>query len=132
MAQTKVEWTGLDVYLKLLAKGGEVALKALTVGLVNEANAAFRQSQREVPVKTGVLRSSGNVLPPSVVNNEVFVEVVYGGAAKKYAKIQHDTPTFRHPRGGKAFYLRDPVEARRPGLERRLAVVIEAQIRGLM
>ena len=83
-------------------------------------------------MKTGVLRSSGNVLPPSVVKDEVFVEVVYGGAAKKYAMIQHENIAFKHPRGGKAFYLRDPIDARRTGLERRLAVVIEAQIRGLM
>jgi hypothetical protein len=107
-------------------------LRGLGIGLTNEANTAFRQSQKEVPIKTGVLRSSGQVLPPSVVGNEVFVEVVYGGAAEKYAMIQHENESFNHPRGGKAKYLYDPAEAQRKGLERRLIVVIEAAIRGLV
>ena len=132
MANVSVKWDGMDKYLRLLYTAGPHGLKALAVGLTDEANAAFYQSQKEVPVKFGVLKGSGNVIPPSIIGDEVLVEVVYGGNAKKYAKIQHDSPDFKHPRGGKAFYLRDPVEARRAGFERRLGVKIEAMLRGLM
>ena len=132
MATTKMEWSGMDKLVNLIARSPKEALKGFSIALANEALIAFRQSQREVPVKLGTLKGSGAIIPPSVVGDEVIVEVVYGGAAKKYAKIQHDNTSFRHPRGGKAFYLKDPVEARRNGFDKRVGMVVEAKIRGLL
>lgn len=132
MDKVTINWDGMGSLVNLVRRTGDESLKAFGIALTDEANAAFVQSQREVPVKTGVLRSSGQVIPPSIVGKNVYVDVVYGGAAKAYARKQHDTPWFNHPRGGKAFYLKDPVEARMHGYERRVAQKVEAMIRGLL
>lgn len=130
--QQTIQWQGMDKFLNLLSTLGKDSVQYFGFALMQEAQAAFLQSQKEVPVKTGVLRASGNIIPPSVVGNQVFVEVVYGGNAKKYAMEQHENESYNHPRGGKAKYLYDPAKARESGFERRLAVLIEAKVRGLV
>ena len=127
-----VQWDGIDTLTNMLSTLGQDSIKVFGMALTDEANAAFYQSQKEVPVKTGVLRSSGNVVPPSIVGNDVIVEVVYGGNAKDYAYIQHENESFNHPRGGKAKYLYDPAKEREQGFERRMTIKVEAIVRGLI
>lgn len=127
-----VEWEGMDKFANLLSTLGADSIKTFGVALTSEANAAFKESQKQVPVKTGVLRSSGNVIPPSIVGNDVIVEIVYGGSAKKYAYEQHENESYNHPRGGKAKYLYDPAKEREAGFKKRIEVIVEAMVRGLI
>jgi hypothetical protein len=62
------------------------------------------------PVEFGPLRASGYVSPPRK-SDEPSVEIGFG---TRYAVVQHQSPGFRHPRGGEAFYLRNAIDALTP------------------
>ena len=78
-------------------------------------------SQREVPVKWGVLRSTGTVFPPQRRGAAIEVVLAYGGPAAPYAWIQHEKLSLKHDEPTKAKYLEDPVYAAKPTFEQQLA-----------
>lgn len=97
------------------------ALNACMRGLMAGMQVAFRQSQREVPVRTGVLKNSGQLTGPEQAGAAlVRARITYGGAASRYAAIQHDDRTLRHPRGGKAGFVTDPVNDAIPDIRARM------------
>lgn len=80
--------------------------------LNEEAQLIFRDSQRLVPVKTGVLRASGQIVPPRKKGNNYEVVIGYGGAASSYALEQHENLLYRHKEGKSAKYLEIPAQQR--------------------
>lgn len=85
---------------------------AMAQVLNEEAQLIFRDSQRLVPVKTGVLRASGQIVPPRKKGNNWEVVIGYGGAASSYALEQHENLQYRHKQGKSAKYLEIPANQR--------------------
>jgi len=85
------------------------------------------ESKHQVPVDTGVLRSTGHVQLPKEEAGRVSVTLGYGGPAAPYALRQHEELSYRHT-VGKAKYLSDPAEAAVAGMDRRIAKVIEQHV----
>lgn len=61
------------------------------------------------PHKAGTLKKSGYIEGPTVVGQEIVGAIGFGGDASDYAYIQHEVLFFRHPRGGQAKYLEQPL-----------------------
>lgn len=80
----------------------KAAIAALTV--IGED--LLGRAQREAPVEEGTLRGSGQV---EVVEDHegAHVEVTFSTV---YAARQHEEVTWKHPKGGKAKYLEDPLK----------------------
>ena len=131
MAQ-ELEFDNIDRLMRLLIRSGSQAPTRLAAALYDEANEIFSQSQDEVPVDTGVLRSSGRVHAPAISSREILVEISYGGAAAPYALRQHENESYNHAPGRKSKYLSDPVEDRLPDLGNNIVDRIEAMVRGLI
>lgn len=92
-----MNWRGIDAY--------KVAQKAAMEALTDEANNILVEAVDEAPIDTGALRRSGKVVPD---DKETKVYVSFGDDVVNYAIIQHETPYYNHPRGGKWKYLEDP------------------------
>lgn len=106
-----VEIAGVAEAINQLRRFAEDADQATGAALRQEGEIILAWSQQQVPVDTGVLKASGAVLGPIMSYNGVEVQVGYGGAAKAYARRQHEETGWRH-RVGKAKYLEDPFMAR--------------------
>lgn len=131
-----VEVMGLPLLMETLVKGGAEAPAMLAAALLEEAHIAFRISQVEVPYRTGVLKGSGRVSAPAIVGSEVVVEVSYGGAALAYAYVMHRGLTkagnpIHYRNGKKAQYLSDPILARLPGMDTRIAERVQVSLNAL-
>lgn len=122
---------GATELARLLATAGAKAVPALKQALTEEAQIAFRDSQRLVPVDTGTLRRSGVILPAREKGTSI-VEVVmgYGGAASEYALKQHENLSYRHKEGKQAKYLEEPVMKRQlklsENIRRRMQRILSA------
>lgn len=79
--------------------------------LYEVGNEVMAQSKRLVPVDTGALKGSGYVDQPRVELGRVSVELGYGGPASAYAVRQHEDLSLRHPDGGQAKFLEQPLSA---------------------
>jgi len=106
--------------VKLLALGGPAAVNTLGQALYKEAAVIFEESQDEVPVDTGILRSSGQLGLPKIEGGELVVDITYGGAAADYAIYVHEDLEMRHQPGKKAKFLEDPARRRIRGMDERL------------
>lgn len=101
-----------DIDVELLR---DQALSIAAQVLYREANEVLKESQEIVPVDQGTLRASA--LQIGVVTsrgaNEVKTQIGYGGAAKAYAVVQHETPpgVYSHAPGKAWHYLSDPAKA---------------------
>jgi hypothetical protein len=91
----------------------------------------FAESQTQVPVEWGHLRSSGVVEKNAGGDPEVIIG--YGNSAVTYAAIVHEMPdsTNWSTPGTKGKYLEDPVNAGLPKLKRELDQHVKAKIEGL-
>ena len=106
----------VDEVRKVLKElGDKQAAQVLGSALHIEALHIMQESQRQVPVDTGILRASGTVLPPETDGRNARVVMGYGGAASDYATIQHERLDFAHRPPGKAKYLEDPLQAHLDG-----------------
>lgn len=107
------------------------AIPAGKAALMEEAEIVMGLSKLEVPVREGVLRASGHVVPPVIRAGTIFVQAAYGGPAAPYALRQHEELDYHHT-VGKAHYLSDPFHAREAGLAGRIAARLGAEVlRGL-
>lgn len=128
MAVDPIKLLGLGTIRAALAKRGREALPILKATLREHSLLMFRESQRQTPHATGVLRSSGVLQPPKEEGTKVSVTMGYGGAAAKYALRQHEDLSLRHPDpnnphsdpAGKPKYLEDPVRKGIPALREDL------------
>ena len=132
MDEVRIEIVGLDKLHKVLTKEAiDVAMKGMTAGVYAEANDIFNESQAQVPVATGTLRSSGEVSPPAVSAHQVSVEIGYGGAAADYALPVHEKIEAYHAPPTKAKYLEDPMIAAARGMGSRIAKYVLAELNRL-
>jgi hypothetical protein len=120
MGNVTIEWDGMDRLIRGLASVGADAAKIAVQSLNAEAQLVFRDSQRQVPYKTGALRASGRIEPATANGSTISVEITYGGTATQYAAYVHEIPkNYNH--GKKAHYLSDPVEAAAPRMGDRIS-----------
>lgn len=83
--------------------------QAAGAGQYTLANAMMTSAKRRVPVKTGVLKSSGYVGMPVVNGTSATCPLGFGGPASAYALVQHERLDFKHPNGGEAKYLENAI-----------------------
>lgn len=76
--------------------------------VLEEAARAQEEAKLETPIETGKLQQSVKFTISGARNVSVTATASAEDHNYDYAKIQHDTVWYNHPRGGKAFYLRDP------------------------
>lgn len=114
------EVLGQDALIRVLTGAAAGAPEVLGQALYEEGQMAFKQSQKEVPVRKGYLKNSGRLSQPmSTGAGAVSVEITYGSSAADYAAPVHDlNKNYRN--GRKWHYVADPVKARIEGLEGRL------------
>jgi len=128
-----IEIENIDKLINLLRKGGDGARQALFQTLYGEAQIAFAESQKEVPVDKGNLRNSGQAYGIQVnrFGDTLEITLGYGGVAASYALIVHEDLQARHKGGTKAKYLEDPIKRRSNGLGTRLLSGVENALRKL-
>lgn len=66
------------------------------------------EAQRQAPVREGILRASAATETRAEGSLAVRTSVTF---STPYAARQHEELTYRHPKGGKAKYLEDPLKA---------------------
>ena len=98
---------GIDV--AALRRAVEREMNALATDVLAEA-------KRQVPVDKGVLRRSGTK-DIGWSGDRITATVSFN---TPYAAVQHEDTSFRHPRGGKAKYLEDPLKQYAPQMRTRL------------
>lgn len=123
----KTRWDGAKLN-RVIRDAGRKALRTMGEKILTE-------SKREVPVLTGALRRSGTVTEGALPDLDEIYEgaksveegggeqdfskaypkpmgkddLVYISFNTPYALLQHEELGFNHPRGGKALYLKDPL-----------------------
>lgn len=133
-------WTGLDQLLGALKRAEKDSLDAIGQALYAEANEVAGEADKIVPYDMGDLARSQIVHFPKAAGGKVYCDITYGGAAKKYALAQHERLDFRHPskasglppNGRQAKYLSTPAEKAMMGFNHRMAVRVEAILKGLI
>jgi len=123
MATYRFELEGADELERTLERAGDRAGHAIAQALYEEATIIFNKSQILVPVDTGVLRGSGGVSAATsgVSDEEVAVDIFYGGPAAPYALFVHEIQDNYHAPPTQAKYLEQPLMERLPEISRNLA-----------
>ncbi len=80
------------------------------------ATDVLAEAKRQVPLEKGILRRSGTK-EIGWQGDRVVAVISFN---TPYAAYQHEGIGFRHPRGGKAKYLEDPLKAAAPTMRQRL------------
>ena len=88
--------------------------------LKTEAEVELAESKRRVPVDTGTLRASGQVVGPEKEGNKFYVDISYGGQAEDYAVIVHEDLDAFH-KVGQALYLKSVLDESAPFMAQRVA-----------
>lgn len=101
-----------------MADGIDVAaLRRAVEREINDiATDVLAEAKRQVPVDKGMLRRSGTK-EVGWRGDRITATISFN---TPYAAIQHEDTSFRHPRGGKAKYLEDPLKAEAPKMRSRL------------
>lgn len=140
MATKKLEWRGLDKFLKGVKGRTQTIGLAVEAALFEEANELIAEAKREVPVDEGILKSSGHVQLPVVEDGRITVECGFGGPAGTgtqgapatedvgYAVIVHED-LMAHHTVGNAKYLENPLNRRRRTMEARMVGRIKARLK---
>lgn len=101
---------------KVRVPGG--VLKALDEALTD----LQAQGAKRAPVDEGFLRGSIEKDPITIRDG-----ILSGAVAARlpYARIQHDSPDFNHPKGGEAFYLSGPLAERSAAYQSNIAKAVQ-------
>lgn len=102
----KVE--GMDSLVAFMRAAPTRARDHMVNRLANTSILIFNESQRQVPVRYGVLKGSGHVTEPEINGNDVEIAISYGGAATEYATFVHENLVAQHKPPTKAKFLEDP------------------------
>lgn len=129
MGRVSIQMDGTTKLIRKLATGGIVVTGHVSTAIFEEAWEIFRKSQQEVPYRYGFLAGSGRVDPPTMVNNEIVVQIFYGGAAAPYALWVHENRDMNFRNGRKAKYLYDPVMQRVGVFDKNIAARVEQMLR---
>ena len=122
-----VRFEGIANLERIYAELGVKAQAFIPAALFQEAEVVMKASKSLVPADTRVLLGSGHVSLPGRTGGGWSVKFGYGGAAQKYAVIQHEADDYHH-NVGQAHYLSEPFEAAAPTLEAALI----ARLKGIM
>lgn len=124
---------------------GAKILEGVAAGLYEGGTIVMAESQRLVPVETGVLKNSGVVNEPVVEGDAIVVEVGYGyGDAYEavaasgegieggpgYAIYVHEILDNRHDPPTQAKFLETPARALEPELGPVVDAAVRARLRG--
>ncbi len=117
----EVELLGQPALIKALIEAAAGAPQVLGEALYEEGGMAFKQTQKEVPIRKGYLKNSGRLSQPEASGNgDMSVAITYGSSAAAYAAPVHDlNKNYRN--GRKWHYVADPVLARANGMDQRIA-----------
>ena len=103
-------------------------LRAVAGATTDEAERIMAVSKETYcPVDTGILKSSGIVLPAVVAPSGVEVTLGYGGNATEYARVVHEDLSAHHT-VGQAKYLETPFNQATPGAAGRIAAGAQARL----
>lgn len=127
MARLQITLKGVDQVHAALGALALAAPEELAGALYEEAETIRTESIAQVPVDTGVLKSTAFVNPPETIGTQTFVTIGYGGAAKDYAVVQHEDLTLFHD-DGNAKFLELPFLAHAKDLGARLAARVKARL----
>lgn len=86
-------------------KAKQIAQMAAKKALQTCAADLQGKSSRQAPIDTGDLRANCSVSPLKQDGYKISLNVGYD---LPYARRQHETAYFKHPKGGKWKYLEDP------------------------
>lgn len=115
-----VEFQGLDS-LQLVMRDAPVKVTQFLLGVAdNFAADVFEESQRQVPVRYGILKGSGHVEPAEETGDGIEISIGYGGAASAYAVFVHENVAAYHRPPTKAKFLEDPFNQKAADLPKRL------------
>lgn len=120
MARVRVK--NLEPLMRAFELAGKQAAPLAAKALYEEAQEAFLLSQAVTPVRTGVLRASGQVHGPRVSGSRAYCEITYGGPAIPYAMYVHEIPPARakHDYPTRWKYLENPVRLYAKGMAERM------------
>lgn len=120
-------WTGMDTLQGFFRMVSPRATAAMGDGILAVLDEVFAQSQQQVPVDTGALRSSGHINDLETGSGLIQGSIGYGAP---YAFYVHEDLHMHHPRGGKAKYLSDPMQSALSSLARWMEGRLEAALVG--
>jgi hypothetical protein len=131
----KVEFRGTQKLRQVLSRERKALRSALAKELYREAEQIMTKAKTSrpgqgVPVDTGVLRSTGHVVPPDLSpssTGRVRVLLGFGGPAAPYALAQHERLDYSHEIG-EPKYLERPAIAAAPGMGVRISRGVRAGI----
>ena len=106
-------------------RGDQVAAQAsqaATRGLLKAAEHLRAESQKLAPIDEGTLRASAAV-------TEVTASRVAVSFNTPYAVRQHEELGYRHPRGGQAKYLEDPLHSEATTMREIAAAEVRRSLR---
>jgi len=127
VSDTKFTFTGLAEIRANLQAVQRHTKESMILAGVKHANRVMNASKALVPIETGKLMISGEVLEPEVTDSAVTIDLVYGTSepTSNYAVVQHERLDFNHPNGGQAKYLEQPLLAMADDLTRALAETVK-------
>jgi hypothetical protein len=119
----------LDLTFALNLDGPAAQLLEYAAAALFEEGEAIMGNSRDhfVPVDEGILKGSGHVELPTIVDGEIRVSLAYGGPAEAYAIVQHQNELFHH-RVGQSQYLAEPVRLASGTLAHDVAERIRAKV----
>lgn len=126
--RVSVSVAGAPAFVAKLRAAGEAGIRSAAAGLYAVGETTMTEAKRQVPVDLGALKGSGYVSLPEISGDSVTVELGFGGPAKDYAVIQHEELGYRHPDGGKAKFLEDPLNQIAPASGELMARVARASL----
>jgi hypothetical protein len=106
-----VQVVGLDRVLLSLGALSAKLPGAVADPLYRDMVVVMAESQKIVPYDEGDLHDSGETDRPEIDGGKVEVTLHYGGGSVDYALVQHERLDYRHPNGGQAKFLDQPLSA---------------------
>ena len=100
-----ITFVGMDKVIAMLELAPRETIKAVKQVIEEVSYQVLYLSNDYVPVDTGALKTSGNVIRPVEKKTGVEGGVGYGQAATAYAFWVHENLNLNHPKGGQAKFL---------------------------
>jgi hypothetical protein len=123
-----IKLEGTERILRYFQHIGNALPRELGAALYQEAEKVMTVSKAQyVPVDSGALRASGEVLPPEISPGHVSVTLAFGNSSVNYALIVHENLEARHPVGS-AKYLEIPLLEAAPRIPGNLAAYLDRQL----
>ncbi len=122
---TIVNLKALKIKLKDLPK---ISNKSMVGVIVKWGEKIMTEAKKLTPIEFGTLRNSGHVSSPKSLGKTSTITLGFGGPAKKYAVIVHETLFINH-KVGQAKFLSVPFNDARPKVEKDIISSLRARYR---